>query len=163
MRDGEKVETSMGGDYLQLGSKLELRHNGGLCVRVCVCVCVCVCVWDPFKLGPWLFAHKCPTGVGGGGRFSPGRGCVMSQLQERLPSLLSPLCGLCRKIQSSCKWKLAWAQMEGPLPPPFQPKYTFSCTFWVPPAGGGLGRSPLSDVTLLDSHFEFFILQLHNS
>ena len=40
MRDGEKVETSMGGDYLQLGSKLELRHNGGLCVRACVCVCV---------------------------------------------------------------------------------------------------------------------------
>ena len=162
MRDGEKVETSMGGDYLQLGSKLELRHNGGLCVRACVCVCVCVCL-GPFQTATMAVCTQVPNrNWGWGAVLSRQRLCHVSAAGKTAQLTLSTVWA-CRKIQSSCKWKLAWAQMEGPLPPPFQPKYTFSCTFWVPPAGGGLGRSPLSDVTLLDSHFEFFILQLHNS
>ena len=96
MRDGEIVETSMGGDNLQLGSKLELRHNGGLCVRACVCVCVCVCVClGPFQTATMAVCTQVPNrSWGWGAVLSRQRLCHVSAAGKTAQLTLSTVWAL---------------------------------------------------------------------
>lgn len=98
---GGKVSRSKSemGISLQLGSKWELRCKGGRgpfqTAAIAVCIQMTPLEWRcSLRAGGWvLFPH----------------------LQESLPGLPSPLCGLAVRFRVQAGENQAWAQVEVPL------------------------------------------------